>query len=296
MPLKTTFPSGFLLASASAVFYAAVSLGVFYWSEQLTVSGVLFLRGLAGLLVLSGLACWKRRFRPKRWERPGLLALIGLSGVLSSICLTGALMTIPIYQALALHYLYPALTAALAALLGQAVIGRREIFLILLAIAGALVTIWPEGARLARGLAPGHLLAFGGGLLYSASLVMSRLWNTRKPINFLAPLWLYSAWALLVPLGLNLFSESALISSRASLAAGLFLGLLCALALGTAYTALKYWPAHKVGVVGLLEVVICTLASFILFKTPFSLKALLGAAMVVMAAAWLSRPKSAGLN
>jgi drug/metabolite transporter (DMT)-like permease len=283
---------GLWLALSSALAYCCFNVGVRFLADDLTVWGMLLLRGGLGVVAVTLVA---RRLNKALWGRnKPLLAGIGVTGFLSTVCTTTAISRIPLYQALALLYLYPAIGLLLAAPLNREPVTLRDGLLVAVALAGCGILIWPSGAA-GLTLEIGHLIGFTGSFLFSLSSVLTR--RLKEDNSGLEPIFHYSFQAVLwvVPLSLLFDSDLGLAAPRA-IWAGLALGALGASAQLMCYASLRWLPACRVGVIGALEVLGASAASWLLFNDPMSPRALFGGALIVFVVLSLNRAPAAGVR
>ncbi|MDR2387975.1 MAG: DMT family transporter [Deltaproteobacteria bacterium] len=278
---------GFWLALASPVAFSFFNAGVRLISQEMTVFGLLLLRGWTGLLLVC-LASLVLKKRP--WAKnPLFLCLIGFLGALSTVLTTSAFTMIPLYQAVVILYLYPSQSVILSAMINREGISLRDLLGLLVAFAGCLILVWPsESAGLSFQL--GHLLAFLGGAVYALSIVLTR---RLKVFNSgLEPIFFYSLFAALSALPLALLTGQGLgLDSAGELVRGSLLGLLGSTAQLLAYAALRFLPPYKVGVIGTLEILGSALFSLIFFGDKLGLRSLIGGLLIIYAAFGFHQPQ-----
>ena len=268
---------GVFLAFSSALAYGLGDAGVRLMVEAVSVWGLVFLRGLLGLVAtifIAGL------FGKKLWgENIRLLSLIGLSSFLASCLTFTAFSRIPLYQALAILYLYPILSLGLAALINGEPISAGDGLKAFLALGGCLLLIWPdEAAGLIFDF--GHPAGLTGCLLYSLSIVLARRLGSAN--SGLEPLFHYSlCCVLLVPLLALFFGQGLNLEPNLQAAQGLLVVSLTALGQFFGFAALRWLPAHTVGTIGTLEVVIGALFSWLFFHDPITVRAFLGGGLIL---------------
>ncbi|MDR3038079.1 MAG: DMT family transporter, partial [Candidatus Adiutrix sp.] len=270
-------------AFGSAVFYTAFDVGVRSFLQVSAVWEFMFIRGLLGL-ILAGAAV--STFRPAGglaagWSgRLKWLVLGGLCAFASSVCNLTALIVIPLYQALVLLYLHPVFSLVLAWPVNGEPPTRENLVLVALAAVGCLILVWPDEAA---GLvfSSGHVLALTGALLYSLGQVFFRALGRGN--TGLEPTLAYSvfavllAWPLALVFGGGFHLDRFDRVDRELVAALALLGLA---AQGTAYAALRWLPAFKVGLIGLLEVAAGAAISWLVFQDPLNLRSLSGGALI----------------
>jgi drug/metabolite transporter (DMT)-like permease len=276
---------GLFLAFGSAMGYSCFNIGVRFFVGELSIWGMLFVRGLIGVGAVWLLA---RHFKKRLWGRNWLLlAGIGICGFMATVCTTTAISRIPLYQAMVLLYLYPALSILLAVPLNREALRLADAGLVLTALAGSVILIWPDEAA-GLSLGRGHLIGFGGSLLFSLSSVLTR--RLGESNSGLEPIFHYSFYAALcVPPLSKLFGAELGLYGIRNIGAALGLGCLGTLAQLMGYAALRWLPAGLVGVIGTLEIVGATFASWLIFSDPMTGRALFGAALIILAAFSLSR-------
>lgn len=280
---------GYTLALGSAAAYTCYDVAIRALLANLTVWGLLVLRGGLGLALVLILT---RILKRSPWgARRGLLAAAGLFIFSSSVCNTISISTIPLYQALVLLYLYPVFTLLLAAPINGEPVTGRDLGLALLALFGCLVLIWPDrtvGLTLSRG----HFIGISGALLYSLGQTFIRRLgdgNTGLEPNFYYSLYAVTlAWPLSMLFGSHLGLETA-----RGLYTGLFLAFLGITAQVSGYAALRWLPGFKVGLIAYLEVFLGALISWLIFKDPLSLRAAAGGIIIVMVVFQLRRSAAA---
>lgn len=271
---------GLSLAFGSALAYTCYDVGVRALIGELSVWGLLLLRGCLGVLVIGFLA---RLFARRLWgQRTSLLLAVGGSAFMASVCNATSLSSIPLYQALMIIYLYPVFTLLLAAPFNGEQVRRRELGLVGLAFLGSLALVWPDEA-VGLDFSIGHLIGILGSFLYSVSQILIRRLGPGN--SGLEPMFYYSLFALLfsTPLAL-LFGSHLGIGRLSGLGAGLLLAALGIAAQLTGYAALRWIPGFKVGIIGYLEVLLGGLVSWLIFSDPMSPRALTGGVLLVLVA------------
>ncbi len=280
---------GLALAFTSALAYTCFDTSVKIFLHEITVWGMLFIRGLIGLLIILVLA---RIFRRGLWGRKSkLLALSGLCGFVSSVCNITSISSIPLYQALVLIYLYPVYTLLLAAPLNHEPVSGRSLALVGTAILGCVILVWPDEA-IGLSFGRGQLIGLLGAFLYSLGQVLIR--RVGEGNSGLEPTFYYSLYALALSWPLAaIFSGGMGIGSAEGFFTALTLAALGVAAQGLGYAALRWLPAFKVGLIGSLELPAGAVLSWLLFDDPMSLRTLFGGLMIVLAVFRL-RKASAG--
>jgi Predicted permease, DMT superfamily len=277
---------GAVLAFGAALAYCGQNVGVRALLDGgITVWGLLFTRGLMGLVVVAA-AAWLFHVNVLGKNRR-LLLFIGLCGSASSACTTMAIATIPLYQALVLLYLYPALSVPLNFLVNRTRMRKGDGLWVLMAFAGCVLLIWPDEAK-GLSLSLGHLVGFAAASLYSLAYVcVARLGTDNSGLE---PLCYYSLWSVA---GVGVFMlvsghDPGLDNLRA-VASGLGVGLVALAGLLMGYAALRWIEPYKVGTIGTLEVFGGAVSSWLLFHDPMSPRALLGGLVILFVALRLRR-------
>ena len=283
----TTANPGSALAFGAALGYCLQNVGVRALLDGggISVWGILFTRGLMGLVVVALAA---RLFHVNVFgKNRRLLALIGLFGAASSACSTMAFSMIPLYQALVLLYLYPALSVPLNLLVNRTRIRQGDGLLVLAAFAGCALLIWPDETT-GLSLSMGHLIGCASAVLYSLAYVcIARLGEDNSGLE---PLCYYSFWAVIgVGVGMLVSGHNAGLGDPGLFVSGLGVGLLALAALLMGYAALRWIEPYKVGTIGMLEVFGGALSSWLLFHDPMSPRAVLGGLVILVAALRLRR-------
>ncbi|UQZ87771.1 hypothetical protein C4J81_00480 [Deltaproteobacteria bacterium Smac51] len=298
MPPNTRNP-GLALAFSSAFAYTCFDTAVKAFLHEITVWGMLFIRGLIGIAIVMLLA---RVFRRRLWGgNRAALAAVGLCGFLSSVCNATSVASIPLYQALVLIYLYPVFTLLLAAPFNNETVARRDLILVGLALLGCVILVWPNEA-IGLTIGWGHLIGVSGALLYSLGQVLIRRLGDGN--SGLEPTFFYSLYAVVLSLPLAyIFSGGMGISTAGGFRTALALAALGVASQGLGYAALRWLPGFKVGLIGTLELPAGTVISWLLFNDPMSPRALFGGLIIVIVAFQLrksaltaSRPKSGDVD
>lgn len=128
---------------------------------------LLFLRFAVASLFLLAITLGRRERWPRGRQLLGLIAMGAIGYVGEALCYFKALERIPAGLVALLLYLYPGLVALLSRVLYGAVLDRRRVSALVLAMVGTLLTIGPVG----RGNVEGVLLGLGSALLYSLYIV-----------------------------------------------------------------------------------------------------------------------------
>jgi inner membrane transporter RhtA len=268
------------LAFASPLLFAAFDVGLRILSADVTVFGLLQIRGLVGtaLALVFARAAGYRLKLAHVWT----LALAGLFAALSTVCTTTAITMIPLYQAVVILYLYPAFTVVLSLILGVDRITWRAVMGVLTAFVGCVMLVWPDvPAGLELGW--GHAVGVLGSLFYASCLILVRRLGDGQgglePFLFNSLACIVVAWPLA-----KLFGAGLGIDSLGEV--GLSAALVClgSVAQLMAFAAVRYLPPFKVGVIGTLEILGTALASWLMFSDPMTPRALVGAAIIIYAA------------
>ncbi len=163
---------GLRYMAAAACFFSLMSLLVrMAGAEGMGTMQVVLARSIV-VLAIAGLLL-RRRGIPPLGNRRGLLLLRGVVGFISLTCFYYALIELPLAEATVIQYTNPVWTALLAALLLREGIGKREMALSLVSLAGVVVIARPAflfGAGVASlppiPVAAGLLGAVVSGLAY----------------------------------------------------------------------------------------------------------------------------------
>jgi drug/metabolite transporter (DMT)-like permease len=217
--------------------------------------------------------------------------MVGLVSALSTVCTTTAITYIPLYQAVVILYLYPAFTVLLSIIFRVDKITLRAFLGVAAAFIGCVLLVWPdEVAGLALSWA--HGLGVLGSFFFAATLVLIR--RLGQGHSGLEPFLFYCLASILVAYPLShLFGSGLGIDSLSEVGRGAALAAIGALAQLMAFAAVKYLPPYKVGIIGTLEVLAASLASWLMFSDPFTFRAGIGAAIIIYAAFGFSAKKPA---
>jgi drug/metabolite transporter (DMT)-like permease len=287
---------GIILAVFSAIAFSLGDIGVrsLLGSGQgdLTVWGLVFLRGLLGLLVLSILAKKRKtKLCSPVWKK---FLLIGFLGFCSTSLTFTAISLIPLYQALVILYLYPVMAMLIAFLLKMEKLDRFDPFWVVLALAGCLLLIWPE-KNVAFKLELGHIAGLTGSFCYALSFILTR--RLGKLQSGLEPMFFYSLCCALAALPIAYLLGTTLnINSVQLVLSGLLVGGLTSFGQLLCYLAVLWLPAHKVGVIGNLEVFVGALAGWLFFKERLSLAAIIGGLIILLSSKKISYKYSLTIN
>jgi drug/metabolite transporter (DMT)-like permease len=268
---------GLVLAFSSALAYSLGDVGVRFTVEALSVLGLVFMRGLLGVVVITIVA---RRLGKKPWgANIRLLALIGLSSFLATFLTFTAISRIPLYQALVILYLYPVISLGLAALINGESVSAGDGLRAFLALGGCLLLVWPdEAAGLFIDL--GHPAGLIGSLMYGLSIVLTRRLGSAN--SGLEPLFHYSVNCVLGALLLTLLLGSELnLKPDLKTAQGLLAIGLTGLGQFMGFAAVRWLPAHTVGTIATLEIAIGALFGWLFFHDPMTVRAILGGCLIL---------------
>jgi drug/metabolite transporter (DMT)-like permease len=272
--------AGLLLAFASPFLFAAFDVGVRILSADVSVYGLLFLRGFVGV-ALAFLFARLMGVRP-RFNKTGALCLVGLCSAFSTVCTTTAITFIPLYQAVVILYLYPAFAVVLALVFRVDKMTLRAALGVATAFAGCVLLVWPDAAA-GLELTWAHGVGLLGSVFYAACLILIRRLGDGH--SGLEPFLFYSLASIAAAWPLSLVFGSGLgIDSLGEVGKGAALACLGSAAQLMAFAAVKYLPPFKVGVIGTLEILGTALASWLIFSDPFTARAGVGAAVIVYAA------------
>jgi drug/metabolite transporter (DMT)-like permease len=277
---------GLFLAFGSAVAYTLGDTGVRLTVGELSVWGLVFIRGLLGM---AGAATAALLLRKKLWGANfRLLSLIGLSGFLCTSLMFSTIVRIPLYQAFVILYMYPIFSLILAALINGEKISAGDSLRAFLALMGCLFLVWPdESAGLTLDI--GHFLGLAASLCYSLSIVLTRRLGSDN--SGLEPLFHYSLHCALgaIPLAL-LFGQGLGLNLNLNSVAGLLVATLSTMGQFLGYAALRWLPAHTVGTIGTMEVALGALLSWLFFHDPMTARAIFGGGLI-LGVALSVRPK-----
>ncbi|MDR1657295.1 MAG: DMT family transporter [Deltaproteobacteria bacterium] len=271
---------GTVLAVASPVFYSIFNASLKIASNDISVFGLLFLRGLSGML-LAVVVFRLAKIRPVI-NNLGLLIGVGIITALASVSVTMTITLIPLYQAVVLLYLYPAFSVILSMFIVKDRITLLGLAGVLTAFAGCILLVWPD-QKAGLELSAGHALGILGAFLYALGFVMTR--KLGQAHSGLEPFFAFCLAGVLISWPLSAVLGSGLgIDSPREVCFGLAVVSTGSLAQLMAFAALKYLPAFKVGVIGTMEVLGGSLASWFLFSDPFTVRTVIGAIIVLYAA------------
>lgn len=277
---------GYCLALGSALAYTCYDVALRALIGNLTVWGLLLIRGLLGIVLVLYLTRIKK-FSP--WgTQPKVLVAAGFFIFSASILGTLAIASIPLYQALILIYLYPVFTLLLAMPLNGEKVTVRDFSLAVLALFGCLILVWPDDA-VGLELNLGHLCGVGAAFFYSLGQVFIRRLGDGN--TGLEPNFYYSLYAAILSIPLALLLGSHLgFNGSTGLLSGLVLAVMGITAQVSGYAALRWLPGFKVGLIAYLEVFLGSLISWLVFQDPLSFRAVFGGLIIVAVVFQLRRP------
>jgi drug/metabolite transporter (DMT)-like permease len=237
-----------------------------------------------GLLVLGIIA--KRR-KIKLWSPVWKqFLLIGFLGFLSTSLTFTAISRIPLYQALVILYLYPVMAMVIAFFMKMEKLDRWDPFWVFLALAGCLLLIWPEKSSGLK-LEIWHIAGFVGSFCYALAFVFTRKLGSQQ--SGLEPIFFYSLCCAVASIPIACLLGTPLNINSVQLAlSGLLVGGMTSFGQLLCYMAVRWLPAHKVGVVGNLEVFTGALASWLIFKDNITISAVFGGLIILVAARRIS--------
>ena len=270
---------GLFLAFTSTLAYTLGDIGVRLVIGDLTPLGLVFLRGLLSLATaIIAARILKRQLWGRHWL---LLSISGLFFFMATCSVFTAISLIPLYQVFVLLFMYPLLAIFLAWPINNEKIVGRDVFKACLALGGCILLLWPDKAA-GLSFSFGHILALFGSLCHSVSSVMVR--RLGEANSGFEPLFHYGLYCVLgtVPLAWLLGMDLGLLrGGLEGTAYGFVTVSLTSLGLLLNFAALKWLPAHQVGIIGTLEMAGVALASWLLFQDPITARAILGGALVL---------------
>jgi drug/metabolite transporter (DMT)-like permease len=170
--------------AAAAFFFSVMSLLVKAAGQRLPVQEVVLARSSVGAAL-----CWyslRRRGVPLWGERRRLLLLRGLLGYAALSCFFYALVHLPLAEATVIQYTNPVFTALFAALFLAEHMRGRDVFLVLVSLAGVVLMARPAFlfGGLEEGLDPVAVgVALTGAVLSAAAyVIVRRLSRTEDPV------------------------------------------------------------------------------------------------------------------
>jgi len=156
-----------LIAISAAGFGTLAILGRYAFADGLDALTILFFRFLSATAVMAGLLvlCRERLPRGNLLIRLTGMGAIGYVG--QAFCFLTALKYASSGLVALLLYLYPTMVAILSWIVLRERIGRVKVLGLALALAGAALTVGPEGGRPA-----GVLLAIAAAVIYSLYIIV----------------------------------------------------------------------------------------------------------------------------
>ena len=276
--------------AVAALLFNAFSFGVSWWPfRQISALGLhpLWLTGISYAFAVALLLLWRPAALVELWRTPSLWALMGAAGV-TNACFNWAVSFGDVVRVVLLFYLMPLWAVLLAWwLLGER-ISARGALRVALALAGAVVVLWPADAGawpLPRNLAEG--LAVLGGISFALNNVMLRREARRGEVARSLAMFLGGALVALLLAGLLTQQGLAAPPPAAgwhwlAAAAGLALWFLAAnLALQHGAALL---PANSTSVILITELLFATVSALALGAGTLGLREGLGALMIIGAA------------
>ena len=278
--------------AVGALLFNAFSFGVSWWPfRQISALGLhpLWLTGISYALAVALLLLWRPAALGELWRTPSLWALMLAAGV-TNACFNWAVSFGDVVRVVLLFYLMPLWAVLLAWwLLGERVSARGALR-VALALAGAVVVLWPAEAAagawpLPRNLA--EVLAVLGGISFALNNVMLRREARRGEAARSLAMFLGGAVVALLLAGLLTQRGLAALPPAAgwawmAAAAGLALWFLAAnLALQHGAALL---PANTTSVILITEVLFATVSALALGAGTLGPREGLGALMIVGAA------------
>ena len=287
-PVGAVAASGRWLAVA-ALLFNAFSFGVSWWPiRQIGTLGLhpLWLTGISYAIAVALLLLWRPAALVELWRTPSLWTLMLAAGV-TNACFNWAVSIGDVVRVVLLFYLMPLWAALLAWwLLGERVSARGALR-VALALAGAVVVLWPAQAAagawpLPRNLA--EVLAVVGGISFALNNVLLRREARRGQVARSLAMFLGGAVVALLLAGLLTQRGLAALPPAAgwawmAAAAGMalwFLGANLALQHGAALL-----PANTTAVILITEVLFASVSAMLLGAGTMTPQLLLGGALIV---------------
>ena len=278
----------------AALLFNAFSFGVSWWPmRQINALGLhpLWLTGISFAVAVALLLLWRPQALVELWRTPSLWALMAAAG-LTNACFNWAVSFGDVVRVVLLFYLMPLWAVLLAWwLLGER-ISARGALRVALALAGALVVLWPADADAAFGAWPlprnlAEALALLGGICFALNNVLLRREARRGQTARSLAMFLGGALVALLLAGLLTQRGLAALPPAAGWAwmaavAGMALWFLAAnLALQHAAALL---PANTTSVILITEVLFATVSALALGAGTLGPREALGALMIISAA------------
>jgi drug/metabolite transporter (DMT)-like permease len=278
-----------------ALLLNALIWGVSWWPfrylqhaglHPLWSTALLFTIALAGLLALRP-AAWQGLRQPRLWW---LLLATGLTNV----CFNWAVAIGDVVRVVLLFYLMPGWAVLLAwGLLGERPT-RASLLRLALAVAGVLVVLWPSRGAVVSAFSIADVLAVLGGLGFALTNVLLKRLHAVPGTERMAAMFtggvlvaglaaaIGGRWGVVPPVPhLGPYSTTLLVVL--ALGVAFFIGNL-----GLQYGASRL-PTSTTSIVMLTEVVFASASSIALGAASLSLRTLLGAGLIVLAALLAAR-------
>jgi drug/metabolite transporter (DMT)-like permease len=278
-----------------ALLLNALIWGVSWWPfrqlqhaglHPLWATSLLFAVALAGLLALRP-GAWKGLRQPRLWW---LLLATGLTNV----CFNWAVAIGDVVRVVLLFYLMPGWAVLLAwGLLGERPT-RASLLRLALAVAGVLVVLWPSSGAAVAAFSIADVLAVLGGLGFALTNVLLKRLHAVPGTERMAAMFSGGVLVagLVAALGTHfgavsalppLWEHSGVLLVVAALGAAFFIGNL-----GLQYGASRL-PTSTTSIVMLTEVVFASASSIALGAASLSLRTLVGAGLILLAALLAAR-------
>ncbi|MCB1977943.1 MAG: DMT family transporter [Burkholderiaceae bacterium] len=285
-----------------ALLFNALVWGVSWWPLRSLHEAGLHPLWATALVYLAALLCMVLLMpaSARSFLRSPVLWLLAAAAGLTNICFNWAVTLGDVVRVVLLFYLMPAWSVLLA----WWILGERPSLLavlrLVLAFAGVVLVVLPDGAPLARvasGLSSTDFLAVAGGFFFALTNVFLRRFNrTPERDRMLA---MFSGGFVMAAAGALAATWAGLASAPPAPAAGWLLvaaGLALAFVLGN--LGLQYGAARlaagTTALVMLSEVLFASLSSWLLDAAQLSPRMLAGGALIVLAALLALWPGRAG--
>ena len=285
-----------------ALLFNALVWGVSWWPLRSLHEAGLHPLWATALVYLAALLCMVLLMpaSARSFLRSPVLWLLAAAAGLTNICFNWAVTLGDVVRVVLLFYLMPAWSVLLA----WWILGERPSLLavlrLVLAFAGVVLVVLPDGAplaRVARGLSSTDFLAVAGGFFFALTNVFLRRFNrTPERDRMLA---MFSGGFVMAAAGALAATWAGLASAPPAPAAGWLLvaaGLALAFVLGN--LGLQYGAARlaagTTALVMLSEVLFASLSSWLLDAAQLSPRMLAGGALIVLAALLALWPGRAG--
>ena len=278
-----------------ALLINALIWGVSWWPfrqlqqwglHPLWATSLLFCVALLGLLLV----------RPSAWKglrQPGLWWLLIATG-LTNVCFNWAVAIGDVVRVVLLFYLMPGWAVLLAwAMLGE-IPTRAALLRLALAVAGVLVVLWPTGGMGVSALSIADLLAVLGGLGFALTNVLLRRLHAVPGTERMFAM--FAGGVLMAGLAAGIGGQFGVVTALphlldhggvllvvAMLGGAFFLGNM-----GLQYGASRL-PTSTTSIVMLTEVVFASVSSIALGAASLSLRTLVGAGLILLAAVLAAR-------